>query len=128
MAERTTGADDIGTRLRTMRALDFEFATDHDDDGGIVALVGVRLHHGVIDIFELYGEDEANATRLPDTETNILLARTVLWHTRGSAYEVIDALLALPDPEPGRVADGEPLSWQTPVHQHRHERSGGQRN
>lgn len=89
-----------------MRALSYEFATDHAEDGSIDALVGVRVHHGVIDIFELYGEDEATATRLPDSEPNIMLARTVLWHTRGTAYEVIDELLSLPDPEPG--ATGRP--------------------
>lgn len=82
-----------------MRALHFEFATDHALDGSIEALVGVRVHDGVIDIFELYGEDEATATRLPDSEPNIMLAKTVLWHTRGTVYEVIDALLALPAPE-----------------------------
>jgi len=79
-----------------MRALHFEFATDQAADGSIEALVGVRVHDGVIDIFELYGEDEATATRLPDSEPNIMLARTVLWHTRGTAYEVIDELLSLP--------------------------------
>ena len=84
-----------------MRALGYEFATDHADDGSIEALVGVRVHHGVIDIFELYGEDEATATRLPDSEPNIMFASTVLWHTRGPAYEVIDELLSLPDPDPG---------------------------
>lgn len=93
------GADGIGARLQAMRALHFEFATDQADDGSIEALVGVRVHDGVIDIFELYGEDDATATRLPDSEPNIMLARTVLWHTRGTSYEVIDALLGLPAPE-----------------------------
>ena len=99
MAGPDGAPDDISARLQTMRALDFEFATDQAADGSIEALVGVRVHDGVIDIFELYGEDEATATRLPDSEPNIMLARTVLWHTRGTAYEVIDALLALPAPE-----------------------------
>ncbi|GAB1513329.1 hypothetical protein [Actinophytocola sp. KF-1] len=99
MAGRDGAPDNIGARLQTMRALHFEFATDQAADGSIEALVGVRVHDGVIDVFELYGEDEATATRLPDTEPNIMLAKTVLWHTRGTAYEVIDALLALPDPE-----------------------------
>ncbi len=87
----------ISTRLRAMRALDFEFVTDHDTDGSVVAVVGVRVHHGVIDIFELYGEDDATATRIPGSEPNIMLARTVLWHTRGRADAVIDELLDLPD-------------------------------
>lgn len=106
MAGHAGAPDDISARLQTMRALSYEFATDHAEDGSIDALVGVRVHHGVIDIFELYGEDEATATRLPDSEPNIMLARTVLWHTRGTAYEVIDELLSLPDPEPG--ATGRP--------------------
>ena len=101
MAGQAGAPNDISARLQMMRTLDYEFATDHADDGGIEALVGVRVHQGVIDILELYGEDEATATRLPDTEPNIMLARTVLWHTRGAAYEVIDELLSLPDPEPG---------------------------
>ncbi|MFI7672855.1 hypothetical protein [Actinophytocola sp. NPDC049390] len=99
MAERDGTSEDISARLQAMRALHFEFATDQAADGSIEALVGVRVHDGVIDVFELYGEDEATATRLPDSEPNIMLAETVLWHTRGSAYEVIDALLALPDPD-----------------------------
>lgn len=110
MAGQDSARDDIGTRLHSMRALRFEFATDHAPDGSIDALVGVRVHHGVIDIFELYGEDEATATRLPDSEPNIMLARTVLWHTRGTAYEVIDALLSLPDP------DGEQQAPRARVH------------
>lgn len=93
------GPDPISSRLQAMRAMHFEFATDEAPDGSIEALVGVRVHHGVIDIFELYGEDEATATRLPDSEPNIVLARTVLWHTRGTAYQVIDELLSLPDPD-----------------------------
>ena len=93
------GVDGISARLQAMRALHYEFATDQAADGSIEALVGVCVHDGVIDIFELYGEDEATATRLPDSEPNIMQARTVLWHTRGTAYEVIDALLALPAPE-----------------------------
>jgi hypothetical protein len=99
MAGHEGAPDDISARLQTMRALSYEFATDHADDGSIDALVGVRVHHGVIDIFELYGEDEATATRLPDSEPNIMFASTVLWHTRGTAYDVIDELLSLPDPD-----------------------------
>lgn len=110
MAGHDSARDDIGARLQSMRSLHFEFATDQASDGSIEALVGVRVHHGVIDIFELYGEDEATATRLPDSEPNIMLARTVLWHTRGTAYEVIDALLSLPDPE------GAPQVPQARVH------------
>jgi hypothetical protein len=100
------GQDDISARLQAMRALHYEFATDQGADGAIEALVGVRVHHGVIDIFELYGEDEATATRLPDSEPNIVLAKRVLWHTRGTVYEVIDELLALPDPDGERPHTG----------------------
>jgi hypothetical protein len=99
MAGNDGAGADISARLQAMRALHFEFATDEAPDGSVQALVGVRVHHGVIDIFELYGEDEATATRLPESEPNIMLASTVLWHTRGTAYEVIDALLSLPAPD-----------------------------
>lgn len=101
---------DISSGLTAMRANHFEFAADHDEEGAVVALMGVRVHHGVIDIFELHGEDDATATRFPDrnlhlngrdllSERNIMLARTTLWHTHGSASSVIDDLLNLSNPD-----------------------------
>lgn len=97
---------DISSRLNAMRAKRFEFVADHDADGIVVALMGVRVHHSVIDIFQLYGEDDATATRLRGIERNIRLVRTILWHTRGSATSVIDDLLDLSDTD--TVRTGQP--------------------
>jgi hypothetical protein len=89
---------EITQRLQALRALDFRFATNRDTTGMIVALVGVHVHHGVIDIITIYGEHDADATRIPDNEVDILLPRTTLWRTTGSANHVIDAVLGLPIP------------------------------
>jgi hypothetical protein len=89
---------DITQRLQALRGLNFRFATNRDTTGMIVALIGVHVHHGVIDIIAIYGEHDADATRIPDTEANILFPRTTLWRTTGSANHVIDNLLDLPTP------------------------------
>jgi hypothetical protein len=87
----------IDRRLLALRCLGFQFATNRDSGGMIVALVGVRAHHGVIDIVQLYGEHDADATRIPDDEPNILFPRATIWRTTGSANDVIDNLLGLTD-------------------------------
>lgn len=89
---------DITQRLQALRALNFRFATNRDTTGMIVALIGVHVHHGVIDIIAIYGEHDADATRIPDDEVNILLPHTTLWRTTGSANQVIDNILGLPTP------------------------------
>lgn len=89
---------DITQRLQGLRALNFRFATNRDTTGMVVALIGVHVHHGVIDIIAVYGEHDADAIRIPDNEVNVLLPRTTLWHTTGSANHVIDDLLRLPVP------------------------------
>ena len=81
-----------------MRALNFRFATNRDTAGMIVALIGVHVHHGVIDIIAIYGEHDADATRIPDNEVNILFPRTTLWRTTGSANQVINNILGQPIP------------------------------
>ena len=89
---------DITQRLQALRAQNFRFATNRDTTGMVVALIGVRVHHGVIDIIAVYGEHDADATRIPDHEVDILFPRTTLWRTTGSANHVIDNLLSLPTP------------------------------
>lgn len=86
----------ISTRIKTLYTAGFRFATNYSG-GTIVALIGVRAHHGVIDIVQLYGEDDADAVRIPGDEPDILFPRTVLWRTTGSACQVIDKLLELPN-------------------------------
>jgi hypothetical protein len=46
-----------------------------------------RVHHGVIDIIALYGEHDADATRIPDNEVDILFPHTILWRTTGPASQ-----------------------------------------
>ena len=108
----------IADRLRHLRARDFHFAQTRDTAGTIVALIGVRAHHSVIDIVHLYGEHDATGVRIPATEPDILSPRTTLWRTTGTATEVIDQLLTLPDPDtplPPRHTGSAPAGCWLPV-------------
>jgi hypothetical protein len=40
---------DITQRLQALRGLNFRFATNRDTTDMVVALIGVHVHHGVID-------------------------------------------------------------------------------
>jgi hypothetical protein len=91
----------ISNRINALYAAGFRFATNHDGAGTIVALIGVRACHGVIDVVQLYGEHDADAIRIPGDEPDVLFPRKVLWRTTGSSCEVIDMLLDLPEPLAG---------------------------
>jgi hypothetical protein len=93
---------DVNERFIAMRALGFRFGTNRDAAGMVVALVAARMHDGVIDIVQIYGEQDADATRISCHEPDILFPRAVFWRTTGSANQVIDALLDLADPAPNR--------------------------
>lgn len=67
-----------------------------DDNGQVVAVVGVRAHEGIVDVILLQSESDAKAMRLPGDETNVMAPATVLWETAGPAPEVLTKLLALP--------------------------------
>lgn len=90
--------DEITERLRRLIACGFRFAHPRDAQGSLVAIVGARPHHGVIDIVQLFGEKDADAARVPGDEPDILLPHTVLWRITGPARTVLDRVLALPDP------------------------------
>lgn len=90
--------DEITDRLRRLIAQGFRFAHPRDSDGGLVAVIGVRAHHDVIDIVQLFGESDADAARIPGDEPDILYPRKVLWRNTGYALDVLDSALALPDP------------------------------
>jgi hypothetical protein len=92
------GVADIDGRLITMRDMGFRFGTSCDSGGHVVALVAARAHHGVIDIVQLFGPHDADATRVSCDEPDILFPRAVFWRTTGAAAHVIDALLHLADP------------------------------
>jgi hypothetical protein len=98
--EIPSGSAEINERLIAMRALGFRFGTNHDAAGVVVSLVAARAHHGVIDIVQLYGEHDADATRISCHEPNILFPKAVFWRTTGPASQVIDELLILSDPAP----------------------------
>ncbi|HEX3590482.1 MAG TPA: hypothetical protein VHV74_12700 [Pseudonocardiaceae bacterium] len=89
---------DIGERLRQLMDLGFRFVHPRDSCGHVVAVTGIRTHHGVIDVFQLYGERDADAARMSNTEQDVLSPRSPLWRTSGTPESVIDELLVLPDP------------------------------
>jgi hypothetical protein len=102
-------AVEIFQRLRHLRALAFYFARTRDDAGELVALVGIRMHHGVIDIIQIYSEYDAAAIRLPSTVLEDRRPDPPLWSASGPPEDVIDTLLGLPDPvHPGVI--GRPWS------------------
>lgn len=84
--------------MRMLRARAFHFARTRDDFGDVIALVGVRVLHDVIDIIQLYSEYDADAIRIPSAVLNGRRIGSPLWSASGAPDEVIDTLLSLPDP------------------------------
>lgn len=99
--------------LHTLTSHDFHFAHPHDAQGRLIAVIGIRAHHEVIDILQLYDEHDAEAARIPAEEPDILFPRTVLWHTTGTAQEIIDATIALADPIPN---PNQAKGYRIPTH------------
>lgn len=91
-------ASEIADGLRALVAKGFKFAHPRDASGSVVAVTGVRPHREVVDVVQIYGENDADAVRMPADEVDILFPRKVLWRISGPAHEVIDSMLALPDP------------------------------
>lgn len=89
--------DDVADHLRALIARGFRFAYPRRANGEIAAVVGVRAHHGVVDIVQLLGEREADAVRIPGDEPDILSPRRVLWRGTGPARTVLTQVLHLPD-------------------------------
>jgi hypothetical protein len=83
-------------QILELRRRGFQFIHPRDGDGEIVALVGVRAHHNVIDVVRLHAEDDVVASRVP-SDADILAPATVFWQQVGSACDVLSGLLALPD-------------------------------
>jgi hypothetical protein len=92
--------NEITDRLEALITRGFQFTHPHDSSGALVAIVGIRVHNGVIDIVQLYSEDDADAARVPGDEPDVLFPRTVLWRGSGSALTTLDGMLALEDPAP----------------------------
>jgi hypothetical protein len=89
---------DISEGLKALVARGFKFLHPRDSTG-VVAVIGIRPHHDVIDVVQLLGEQDATAVRMPGNEDDVLFPHTVLYRTSGSADQVISSFLALPEPE-----------------------------
>jgi hypothetical protein len=100
----TTPGDDAGddtqSCLRRLVLRGFQFLHPRDATGELLAVIGVRAHHHVIDVLRLHAEDDAVATRMPGDEVDILAPRRTLWQVSGQAPKVLAGLLALPDAYP----------------------------
>jgi hypothetical protein len=110
---------DITDKLRELMAMGYRFAHPRGDSGHVVAVTGVRTHHDVIDVIQLYGENDANAVRMSASEVDIMSPRDVLWRTCGTSAFVIDELLHLAEPEAtGRFAavTGRTAGCWVPTH------------
>lgn len=96
----TSSADRFSTTEDQLRALvsrGFRFLHPRDSGGDVLAVVGVRAHHNVVDVMCLHGERDAKAMRMPSNEKDVLAPTVVLWQATGSADTVLADLLALPD-------------------------------
>lgn len=89
-------ATSTDAQLRALVARGFRFIDPRDENGDVVAVVGVRAHHNVVDVVQLHGEDEVVAARMP-ADQDILAPSRVFWREVGPAHAVLAAMLALPD-------------------------------
>lgn len=96
MVSRILG--DVAEQLADLTARGFAFSDTRDARGNVVVIRGIRLHGNVKDIVQLYGEQDADAVRVPRTEVDIAFPRTTLWRVTGAPSTVLNSLLALADP------------------------------
>ncbi|MPZ80191.1 MAG: hypothetical protein GEV28_07270 [Actinophytocola sp.] len=102
-ASSARAATSTDAQLRALVARGFRFVDPRDENGDIVAVVGVRAHHNVVDVVQLHGEDEVVAARVPPDQ-DILAPSRVFWREVGPVDAVLGAMLALPDDRtPGLV-------------------------
>lgn len=107
----------VADQLRNLVARGFRFIHPRTGEGELVAVVGVRAHHQVVDVVQVRTETDVVATRMPANERNVLAPKGVLWQTAGQASAVLAELLTLPD-DPGRLGvPAQPANgcW-VPVH------------
>lgn len=98
-----TMADSLESTTTLLLALirrGFRFTHPHDASGDLIAIQGVRVHHNVIDLVVLRGENDAKAVRMPGDEPDILEPTTTLWRAAGRAHAVLSELLDLSDETP----------------------------
>ncbi len=108
--ETTPAAPDTDSLLHELIARGFQFLHPCDEHGEVVAVVGVRAHHDVIDVLRLHSEDDAVATRIPGDEEDILEPSRMSWRTTGTAVHVLGELLSLPDQHTPGLADPQQTS------------------
>ncbi|QGK69321.1 hypothetical protein GIY23_07055 [Allosaccharopolyspora coralli] len=101
-APATPGTDSL---LHELIGRGFQFLHPCDEHGEVVAVVGVRAHHDVVDVLRLHSEDDAVATRIPGDEENILAPSRMAWQSTGTAVHVLGDLLSLPDQHTPGLAD-----------------------
>lgn len=101
---------DVDGQLRELLAHGYEFFHPTGQDGGIIAVVGVRAHHDVIDVVCLRGEGDAKAARMPADEDDVLAPARTLWQLAGPAVTVLAALLALPEEQ---AVGSAPWTWES---------------
>ena len=87
----------VDSRLMDLIERGYRFIHPRDDAGRVLAVVGVRAHHTVVDVLQIDGEDDVTAFRVSGDEHDILHPRRILWRCRGAAHDVLDELLALAD-------------------------------
>lgn len=97
MTSSTEAPTSTDRRLAELVAKGFRFMHPRNPDGQVVAVIGVRAHHNVIDVVWLRGEDDVVATRMPGDETNFLTPTRITWRSAGPAGDVLSELLGLPD-------------------------------
>ncbi len=107
MINRVIG--DVASQLAELTARGFEFSDTRDARGNVVVISGIRVHHNVKDVVQLFGEQDADALRVPRTEVDILFPRTILWRVTGAPSTVLRSVIALADPQ----LPTEPRAWAT---------------
>lgn len=96
MSSTGTAAGSVDAQLRALVRRGFQFVDPRDDNGDVLAVVGVRAHDDVIDVIELHGEDNTVATRMPPDQ-DVLAPRRIYWREQGPASVVMAKLLFLAD-------------------------------
>jgi hypothetical protein len=90
---------DVAGQLAELTARGFEFSDTRDARGNVVVISGIRIHHNVKDVVQLFGEQDADAVRLPRGEVDILFPRTILWRVTGAPSTVLSSVMSLADPQ-----------------------------
>lgn len=90
---------DASARLRQLMARGFQLMPPvRDTAGELEALIYVRPKGDIIDVVELIAEDNVRAARVPRRGEISTEAGGAFWRTTGNVCQVLDEVLALPEP------------------------------